>query len=103
MKGTADAPQVEGPRSTEPALDESYRFSMVRSCERNIKRYRNSKIVAGTSFWSVWTSPAYGGSGSKRLGLLPHARYNDAYRLNVDLILDMGFHVVGGLGIFCSA
>ena len=30
--------------------------------------------MAGTSFWTVWTSPAYGGSGSKRLGLLPHAR-----------------------------
>ena len=30
--------------------------------------------LAGTSFWTVWTSPAYGGSGSKPLGLLLQAR-----------------------------
>ena len=30
--------------------------------------------MAGTSFWTVWTSPAYGGSGSRPSGLLPHAR-----------------------------
>ena len=30
--------------------------------------------MAGTSFWTVWTSPAYGGSGSKPLGLLRQAR-----------------------------
>ena len=28
----------------------------------------------GTSFWTVWTSPAYGGSGSRLLGLLRQAR-----------------------------
>ena len=27
--------------------------------------------MAGTSFWTVWTSPAYGGSGSRPSGLLP--------------------------------
>ena len=30
--------------------------------------------LAGTSFWTVWTSPAYSGSGSRPSGLLPHAR-----------------------------
>ena len=30
--------------------------------------------MAGTPFWTVWTSPAYGGSGSRPSGLLPHAR-----------------------------
>ena len=30
--------------------------------------------MAGTSFWTVWTSPAYGGSGSRPLGLLLQAR-----------------------------
>ena len=30
---------------------------------------RRIQGLAGTSFWTVWTSPAYGGSGSKPLGL----------------------------------
>ena len=30
--------------------------------------------LTGTSFWTIWTSPAYGGSGSRPSGLLPHAR-----------------------------
>ena len=30
--------------------------------------------LAGTSFWTVWTTPACGGSGSKPLELLLHTR-----------------------------
>ena len=44
------------------------------STRANVRGCRRIQGLAGTSFWTVWTSPAYGGSGSKRLGLLPHAR-----------------------------
>ena len=47
-RGGADAPQVEGPRLLRQSLHSTNpiesMFSMVRSCERNIKRYRNSKM-----------------------------------------------------------
>ena len=52
-----------------PSLD--WTLSSTRA---NVRGCRRIQGLAGTSFWTVWTSPAYGGSGSKRLGLLPHAR-----------------------------
>ena len=47
-RGGTDAPQVEGPPLLRKSLHSTNpiesMFSMVRSCERNIKRYRSSKM-----------------------------------------------------------
>ena len=52
-----------------PSLD--WTLSSTRA---NVRGCRRIQGLAGTSFWTVWTSPAYGGSGSRPSGLLPHAR-----------------------------
>ena len=52
-----------------PSLD--WTLSSTRA---NVRGCRRIQGLAGTSFWTVWTSPAYGGSGSKPLGLLLQAR-----------------------------
>ena len=47
-RGSADPPQAKGPALLRKSLHSTNpiesMFSMVRSCERNIKRYRNSKM-----------------------------------------------------------
>ena len=52
-----------------PSLD--WTLSSTRA---NVRGCRRIQGLGGTSFWTVWTSPACGGSGSRPLGLLRQAR-----------------------------
>ena len=49
-----------------PSLD--WTLSSTRA---NVRGCRRIQGLAGTSFWTVWTSPAYGGSGSRPFGAAP--------------------------------
>ena len=61
-----------------PSLD--WTLSSTRA---NVRGCRRIQGLAGTSFWTVWTSPAYGGSGSRPSGLLPHARSHRVFMRRV--------------------
>ena len=74
-----------------PSLD--WTLSSTRA---NVRRCRRIQGLAGTSFWTVWTSPAYGGSGSKPLGLLLQAR-SRAFSCAVFLLHERQCRTHGGL------